>query len=325
MFGGNGYGNSGLYAQPLNDLWEFSPATGDWTWVSGSETAGAAGIYGQQGTPSTANVPGARQAAVSWVDAAGNIWVFGGQSYNATTETTSSLNDLWEFSPSAGTWTWVSGSVAGAAGANGPGGVYGTKGTPAAGNVPGARYSSSAWTDSSGNLWLFGGYGNDSTGAAGYLNDLWKFNPATSQWTWVAGSNLGGALGVYGTQGVAAATNLPGGRNSASSATDASGNFWMFGGGGLAATGTSSPLNDLWMFNPTTAEWTWVSGSSAGDAPGSLGTPGVPAPGNSPGARYGAPFWIAGGNAWMESGLQAVGDEGFLEFYNDLWVYTPAP
>ena len=36
-------------------------------------------------------------------------------------------------------------------------GVYGTKGVPAAANVPGARDESISWTDSTGNLWLFGG------------------------------------------------------------------------------------------------------------------------------------------------------------------------
>jgi hypothetical protein len=33
----------------------------------------------------------------------------------------------------------------------------------------------SVWTDSSGNPWLFGGYGYDSHGNLGYLNDLWKY------------------------------------------------------------------------------------------------------------------------------------------------------
>ncbi len=51
-------------------------------------------------------------------------------------------------------WTWMSGSdlVLQA-------GTYGIKGTPAAANVPGARYGSAAWTDSTGNFWFFGGYG----------------------------------------------------------------------------------------------------------------------------------------------------------------------
>ena len=37
----------------------------------------------------------------------------------------------------------------------------------------------STWIDSSGNLWLFGGYGYDSTGQLGYLNDLWQYDPST--------------------------------------------------------------------------------------------------------------------------------------------------
>jgi hypothetical protein len=34
-----------------------------------------------------------------------------------------------------------------------------------------------ALSDASGKLWFFGGDGYDSTGAQGYLNDLWEFQP----------------------------------------------------------------------------------------------------------------------------------------------------
>ena len=76
-------------------------------------------------------------------------------------------------------WTWESGSNALDANGN-----YGTQGAASASNVPGARYDSSSWTDASGNLWLFGGYGYDLTGGAGYLNDLWRYTPGTGQWIW---------------------------------------------------------------------------------------------------------------------------------------------
>src|SRR5688572_32571648 len=79
-------------------------------------------------------------------------------------------------------WTWVDGESK----PNSPG-VYGTKGVTAAGNRPGARTAAGKWTDASGNFWLFGGYGIDGAGASGYLNDLWKYNPRTSLWTWVGG------------------------------------------------------------------------------------------------------------------------------------------
>jgi hypothetical protein len=59
-------------------------------------------------------------------------------------------------------------------------GVYGTLGTPSAGNIPGARGIDNAavtWTDNGGNFWLFGGLGNDSTGTYHMLNDLWRYHP----------------------------------------------------------------------------------------------------------------------------------------------------
>jgi len=63
----------------------------------------------------------------------------------------------------ANEWTWESGSNAHAAG------IYGTQGTSSTGNAPGSRYEAVNWTDSSGNLWLFGGYGIDSTAQSAIL------------------------------------------------------------------------------------------------------------------------------------------------------------
>ncbi len=58
--------------------------------------------------------------------------------------------------------------------------------------------------------------GVDSNGNDGSLNDLWEFNPSTHEWAWMGGSALVGSNqgqpGVYGTLGVAAAGNVPGGR-----------------------------------------------------------------------------------------------------------------
>ena len=47
--------------------------------------------------------------------------------------------------------------------------------------VPGGRQSAATWTDLNGNLWLFGGYGSDSVGNLGYLNDLWEYS--NDAWT----------------------------------------------------------------------------------------------------------------------------------------------
>ena len=130
----------------------------------------------------------------------------------------------------ANEWTWVSGSSTVPATGMGQPGVYGTQGTAAASNVPGGRTVATRWTDSSGNFWLFGGDGVDSTGAYGGLNDLWTFDPTANTWTWMSGSNTKNAVGIYGTLGVASASNIPGGRGYALSCTDTIGNLWLFGG-----------------------------------------------------------------------------------------------
>lgn len=60
------------------------------------------------------------------------------------------LNDLWKFDGTY--WTWVSGSnVTGATA------VFGTKGIPSPGNVPGPRYRPFPFIDAIDNLWMFGG------------------------------------------------------------------------------------------------------------------------------------------------------------------------
>lgn len=110
-------------------------------------------------------------------------------------------------------------------------GIYGTKGLAASTNKPGARTSATTWRDHAGNLWMFGGLGM-SNSEQGYLNDLWKFNPATNQWIWVKGDSSILQYSIYGTQGAAAVTNKPGGIYASVSWTDNSGNLWLFGGFG---------------------------------------------------------------------------------------------
>ena len=306
-----------------------TPSTAnEWTWMSGSSTIYAPGVYGTLGTPGSSNVPGSRFDSISWIDSSGNLWLFGGDGYDST-GADGFLNDLWEFNPTTKQWTWVSGSNT--VNANY---VYGTLGVPASTNVPGGRLGAVSWTDGSGNLWLFGGGGYAPTG--GYLNDLWEYSPTTKEWTWVSGSNTGsgsvtvGVPGVYGTLGVPAVTNIPGGRMSSVRWIDSSGNLWLFGGSGYDSTGTFGTLNDLWEFSRTSKEWTWMSGSNTipkqgAGQPGVYGTLGEPAITNVPGNRFGSISWIdSSGNLWLFGGVtsDAPGgqDAGWI---NDLWRYQP--
>jgi N-acetylneuraminic acid mutarotase len=215
--------------------------------------------------------------------------------------------------PHVSTWTWVSGTNT-----SGQPGVYGTQGTASASNVPGSRQLGVSWTDRSGNFWLFGGDGQDSTGAFGLLNDLWKFDG--NNWTWVSGTNVPGQAGVYGTRGTASSSNTPGARDRSTNWTDRNGNLWLFGGGGRASVGPGGALNDLWKFDGNA--WTWVSGANIVDQSGVYGIRGTADPSNVPGGRVEAISWIdSSGNLWLFGGFFALDSAGNSGNLNDLWKF----
>ena len=238
----------------------------EWTWMSGTSTVNQYGIYGTQGIPDAANVPGARDTGITWTDAAGDLWLFGGLGY-AASGNTGYLNDLWRYNVATGQWTWMNG-----ASTVNQRGVYGTHGVSDAANVPGARYASIAWTDAAGDLWLFGGFGYAASGT-GPLNDLWRYSTTTGQWTWMSGASDIDQYGVYGIQGAPDAANVPGARYRSISWTDGAGDLWLFGGLGYATSGGIDDLNDLWRFDlpaPTAVTLTsfdakW-NGADAGSA-----------------------------------------------------------
>jgi N-acetylneuraminic acid mutarotase len=315
LFGGNGPDSTGA-AGILNDLWRFDPATLEWTWISGSNTINQAGIYGTKGTASSSNVPGARVGSASWIDSSGKLWLFGGNGYDSA-GSPDRLNDLWEFGPGTLEWTWVSGSnIVDQLG------IYGTKGIADSSNTPGAKTGATSWIDSSGKLWLFGGYGYDSAGNGGWINDLWKYDPTTFSWTWVSGGNIISQLGIYGTKGIADSSNTPGAKTDATSWIDSSGKLWLFGGYGYDSAGNYDGLNDLWKYDPTTLNWTWVSGSNIVDQLGIYGTKGIADLSNIPGARASAKSWIdSSSRLWLFGGYgyDSAGNYGGL---NDLWRFS---
>ena len=231
LFGGYGRDGTGHVGE-LNDLWKFNPATLEWTWVSGSDIRDQAGTYGTKGAAAPANVPGARDASTSWLDATGRFWLFGGEGYGVSALGKGQLNDLWMYDPATNQWTWVSGDntvdhV----------GVFGTQGTASASNNPGGIHGATGWIDPTGKLWLFGGTGHDAVGTLGMLNDLWKYDPATNQWTWTAGSKTSNRRGIYGPLGKRYLSNNPGGREHLAGWTNASGELWLLGGDGYDADG----------------------------------------------------------------------------------------
>lgn len=309
----SGYGYSHLQSIPnqpsfFSELWEY---TGTKNYF-----AGCGNYWFMVSADASVAGPEARWGAVTWTDqTTGNLWLFGGQD-----GATNFLNDLWEYNIGTQTWTYHSGGA-------GEPGVYGTKGTPAASNLPGGRWGAAFHQDSNGVLWMFGGFGCDSTGtncSNGLLNDLWRFSGG--EWTWVSGSNVMNQTGVYGTQGTAASSNVPGGRQASVCWSDTGGNFWMFGGYDLSPTGQPNAFNDLWMFDGT--QWTWVAGANSVNQTAVYGTQGMAAPTNVPGARWSPASWsdidVSG-----HTRLWIFGGQGFDATGNgslaDLWAFTLDP
>jgi hypothetical protein len=287
------------------------------------------------GTPAAGNTPGSREDATTWTDSKGNLWLFGGWSFDVVNGAQYYFDELWEFNPLTNQWAWMGGSSTRDGSACfqnvsyyyltcGEPGTYGTIVTPSSGNIPGGRAGATGWTDSSGNFWLFSGNGFDANGYFGDPNDLWEFNPSTNKWTWMGGSNVIPPCANYdcsppsiqGTLGTPAAGNIPKGRDHASGWTDSKGNFWLYGGG--------FGYDDLWEFNPSANEWAWMgnNGNPSKLPPSVYGTQGIPAPGNGPGWRYGASSWTDNsGNLWLFGGQTPFAP---TIYDNDLWQYSPS-
>jgi len=241
LFGGDGFELSGKTGGPdtldaaMNDMWVCDMSFGDfcqWQLVGGYDatpvatvpptTVGKQIIANAQSGFGPAGSPAPRLGATAWTDTSGNFWLFGGS------DGSKFLSDLWEYNPSSlnpGTYTttegvWIS---KGNLGLDQPG-KYTT--APLA---PGSRTNAVTWVDASGNFWLFGGFGYDGQSVLGFLNDLWEYTGGN--WVFVSGGNTNKANqnGIYGTQGTAASTNMPGGRQEAAAWADANGNLWLFG------------------------------------------------------------------------------------------------
>ncbi len=318
LFGGNGRdGVATAGTSQLNDLWMFDPSTGYWTWMGGSQTGKAIGIYGTLSVPNSNNTPGARDHAAFWTDNSGNFWLLGGYGYDAANKQ-SVLNDLWKFDPVALQWTWMGGSSSAA-----QVGTFGTQGVAAAGNTPSALTAPITWTDSSGNLWLFGGYGYAKVATAGDLNDLWKYSPFTGQWTWVWGDAVVAKTAVYGAVGVEASSNKPGSRDSGAGWVDGVGNFWLYGGYGYVTA--KGLLSDFWRFNPSTSNWTWMDGDSTVNKVAVYNAQGVANSTNDLGEREDESVWLdLSGNLWFFGGATtfvAPYNTTSVSGLNDLWKY----
>jgi hypothetical protein len=79
--------------------------------------------------------------------------------------------------------------------------------------------------------------------ALGNLNDLWKYDLNTNEWTWISGSKQIGQYAVYGEKGVPHPNNVPGSRYGGCMWEDDNGALWIFGGRGNSPNGVYGILH----------------------------------------------------------------------------------
>ena len=207
-------------------------------------------------------------------------------------------------------WKWVSGN----SGTN-KSASYGTKGTAASTNKPGPRVDGVTWTDSNGDLWLFGGHGKASSGT-GFLSDLWKYDASTDEWTWISGPNTKDSSGTYGTKGTASSSNIPGGRWGHVGWIDSNDDLWLFGGYGYDVNGDLGYLNDLWKYDVSDDKWAWTEGFSTRNQRTVINRSS-----NMPGGRSELVAWADNdGDLWLFGGYgyDKNRDLGYLA---DVWKY----
>jgi len=312
MYGGLNYISN---FNSFNDLWKYDINTNNWTWINGSKIPNQPPVRGVMGIPSPLNTPGARSEAVcTWIDDSNNLWLFGGSPPGA-----GAYNDLWKYSIATNQWTWMKGLNY----ANAPG-VYGIQGVEDSLNVPSARASYSRWKDNNGNFWLFGGFhgvGSD------YLNDMWKYNISTNNWTWIKGpNNITLDIGLVGNICEEDTSSNPISRfENRSCWKDNDGNFWMFGGGALnlAEFPSGILLNDMWKYSITSNEWVLVWSDTTYYSKGNYGIKGVTTPCNKPYGTQGAVSWFepSTNTMYLFGGYQYL-IPGDANYRSAMWKYA---
>jgi hypothetical protein len=135
------------------------------------------------------------------------------------------------------------------------------------------------------------------------LGSLFAQVSVNSNWTWMHGDSIVHQPSVFGTQGIPNDANKPASRYGAGSWTGLDGNFYLYGGVGWNPpnNGLLSGLSDLWQYNPSTNQWSWLQQTSFGTQPGTVyGTKGVAAPANTPGKEFESVTWTANdGKFWL--------------------------
>jgi PKD repeat protein len=98
---------------------------------------------------------------------------------------------------------------------------------------------------------------------------------------------------------------------------DSLNNLWFFGG--QLCCSASGFIDDVWMYNTTSGDWTWMKGSNLCCAVPVYGIKGISDPLNTPGGRRIYAHWQDEANNFWIFG----GQDNTNNCFNDLWKYDP--
>jgi hypothetical protein len=310
-------GNLWLYGGDNNsaDLWKYNINTNEWTWMQGTPWNfwwnPTQTNYGTFQVPSSTNTPGTREeTAASWTDANGNLWLFGGNSWDTITNSSTFNNDMWKYDVSINQWVWMNGP-------NYPNdtGYYGIKGVASQLNRPSARDAYAKWKDSSGNFYLFGGVSFGTCGFEGF-NDVWKYDIGLNNWIWIGGDSTINDAGSYAGECATLNSNIPGNAfENRSTCFDSLGNVFMFGSLGCLCSTFSTNTNEFFHYSIQHNEWTLIMQNS----PVVWGTKGIPSASNAPPKTSGSVAWYRNNEVWIFGGTANADN---ADNYNCLWRFT---
>lgn len=239
----------------LNTLWQYQISTNTWSVLSAQVPLTGAGLEAENQLGDYVNAdlnlrfPRSRARFGMTYDKARNaIWIFGGFSEN------DGLNDLWKYELDANRWVLIDGTD----GQNIDASFSGTI-------RPGSVYGHDIVIDVKGDVWMFGG-DMQIGGSVGLSQDVWKFTVNGSgdggSWAHIKGSQLINQGGVPGSQGESAPANIPGGRKYFAMDIASNNTIWIMGGRARSVGNVEGNLGDLWKYNLTTSEWTFVAGAT---------------------------------------------------------------
>jgi hypothetical protein len=267
-----------------------------WTWIGGSPPP-TYGSHGERGEESPSYNPPSGYDRTGITDTEGNIWLL--DSFG-----------LWKYNIATGYWAWMGGFQT-------P--YYGNQGEESRDNIPRARIGASSWLGSDGNLWVFGGLVFPPNNPPSLMNDLWRYNISTGNWTWMNGSSTfneaGESDGPYDEDD----TYTPCARAYAATWSDNDGNLWLCGGD----TG-SGGMSDLWRYNILTKRWAYIKGPKNCCQVGEWGNIGEENAATNPPPTIRSVTWTDDdGNLWLLPG--SMSNLWKYVISNNCWIWMSGP